>query len=162
MDENNSTLIRERYESQNYHTFIRETHRIYMIVLFLIILELLFFIIIGTILIASPKSFLLAGFFAIMSILLARLLPNNFRELRLSKELDRFGELAEGVVTDKWVSYDHSDPEETITHYFVTYQFGYQKFRQDSKNAYDRMSVGSRVNMKYLPRDRYVARLEMK
>jgi hypothetical protein len=127
----------------------------------ILIIELILFGAAGGILFFFSGLWLGTAIFGLIGLILLILVAKLFKELRLARELDRDGVTAAGVVKDKWVSVDDSDPENTSTYHYVSYQFGDQTYRQDNQAAYEHLEIGSPVTVRYLPRDRNIARLEL-
>lgn len=95
----------------------------------------------------------LVGLFLLVLAVLA------FRDLRLAREMDRSGEIIEGVIVGKRST---TDSEGDRTRYLV-YEFGegYGAEQQVGAAVYRQLEIGDKVEVCYLPRDPNVSRMEI-
>ncbi len=84
----------------------------------------------------------------------------SFRGYMQARKLDRFGEITEGTIVDAWINRD-ADGDKT---YHVAYQFGsdIQVDQEIRQWDFQKLFVGSKVTVRYLPDDPSCSRMEIK
>ena len=82
------------------------------------------------------------------------------RLIRLARELDRDGMTTQGTVVDKL----ESRSEDRELHCDILYEYGesYQVWQKVSRKAFESLSVGDKITVRYLLRDPRYSRLEFK